>query len=57
MEYSLSVLSAMGFGMDGALMTGSVAGGAAERGTTQSRAFLTSDSGFSLKVVGTLKPV
>ena len=34
MEYLRSVLSAMGFGMDGALMTGSVAGGVAERGST-----------------------
>jgi hypothetical protein len=39
MEYSRRVLSAMVYGMDGAWMTGSVAGGVAEGGSTRGWAF------------------
>ena len=55
MEYSCSVLSAMVFGTDGALMMGLVAGGVAE-GSSQGWAFFRNDSGFLVKVVGKSKP-
>jgi hypothetical protein len=38
-------------------MIGSVAGGVAEEGLTQSQDFLRSDSRFSMKFVGKAKPV
>ena len=56
MEYLRSILSAIGFGTDGALMTGSVASGVAEGGSSRGQAFFRNDSRFSVKDVGKSKP-
>ena len=54
-EYLRSVLTAIGFGMDGAGVTDSVASGVVEGGSTQDQAFFRNDSRFLVKFVGKSK--
>jgi hypothetical protein len=54
-KYSRRVLSAMVFGTDDARVTGSVADGVVEGGSTRGQAFFRNDSRFSVKVVGKSK--
>jgi hypothetical protein len=55
-EYSRRVLLAMVFGTDDVGVTGSVADGVVEGGSTRGQAFFRNDSRFSVKVVGKSKP-